>query len=63
MRIFLLGFGTYINIHSKPFFFERREDYEKLHTFIDLYFKSNKKHENIAVALSNKEEFEINTEE
>lgn len=51
---------TKAKIDNLDFYFDT---YEKLHTFIDLFFKSNKNHECIAIALSNKEEFELNTED
>lgn len=50
---------TKTKIDNLYFYFDT---YEKLQTFIDLFFKSNKNHECIAIAISNKEEFELNTE-
>jgi len=39
------------------------DDMKKLYSFIDLYFRANKNHEYIEIALSDKEEFNRNVEE
>ena len=49
---------TKAKIDNLDFYFDT---YENLHTFIDLFFKTNKKHECLYIALSNKNEFELNT--
>lgn len=51
---------TKAKIDNLDFYFDT---YENLHTFIVLFFKSNKNHETICIALSNKSEFELNTME